>query len=187
MEPKKRTVDIHTYLPVLMELLEQGESVSLTVTGNSMSPFLVHGRDQISFQKPSAPLKRGDMAFFCRVNGDYVMHRVLRAEEDGYFLVGDGQQEVEGPVPPGQVFAVVTKVCRKGRWIGPGDFWWDFFAGPWLRLLPLHLIFALSCGVTVMTVGGARYHMPYLPIFCLCAATLIDCRGEKGMPTEQLG
>ena len=83
MEPKKRTVDIHTYLPVLMELLEQGESVSLTVTGNSMSPFLVHGRDQISFQKPSAPLKRGDMAFFRRENGDYVMHRVLRAEEDG--------------------------------------------------------------------------------------------------------
>ena len=50
----------------------------------------------------------------------------------------------------------------------------------WLRLLPLHLIFALSCGVTVMTVGGARYHMPYLPIFCLCAAILIDCRAEKG-------
>ena len=57
----------------------------------------------------------------------------------------------------------------------------------WLRLLPLHLIFALSCGVTVMTVGGARYHMPYLPIFCLCAATLIDCRGEKGMIAKQLG
>ena len=57
----------------------------------------------------------------------------------------------------------------------------------WLRLLPLHLIFALSCGVTVMTVGGARYHMPYLPIFCLCAATLIDCRGETGGSTKQLG
>ena len=55
----------------------------------------------------------------------------------------------------------------------------------WLRLLPLHLIFALSCGVTVMTVGGARYHMPYLPIFCLCAAILIDCREEK--PAKQRG
>ena len=159
MEPKKRTVDIHTYLPVLMELLEQGESVSLTVTGNSMSPFLVHGRDQISFQKPSAPLKRGDMAFFCRVNGDYVMHRVLRAEEDGYFLVGDGQQEVEGPVRPGQVFAVVKKVCRKGRWIGPGDFWWDFFAGPWLRLLPLRPLLRRLYGVYFcMFRRGGRDH-----------------------------
>lgn len=55
----------------------------------------------------------------------------------------------------------------------------------WLRLLPLHLIFALSCGVTIMTVGGARYHMPYLPIFCLCAAILIDCREEK--PAEHRG
>ena len=55
----------------------------------------------------------------------------------------------------------------------------------WLRLLPLHLIFALSCGVTIMTVGGARYHMPYLPIFCLCAAILIDCREEK--PAKQRG
>ena len=55
----------------------------------------------------------------------------------------------------------------------------------WLRLLPLHLIFALSCGVTVMTVGGARYHMPYLPIFCLCAAILIDCREEK--PAKRRG
>ena len=55
----------------------------------------------------------------------------------------------------------------------------------WLRLLPLHLIFALSCGVTIMTVGGARYHMPYLPIFCLCAAILVDCREEK--PVKQRG
>lgn len=45
-------------------------------------------------------------------------------------------------------------------------------------LLPLHLIFALACGVTVMTVGGARYHMPYLPIFCLCAAIVLDCRAR---------
>ena len=50
----------------------------------------------------------------------------------------------------------------------------------WLRLLPLHLIFALACGVTVLTVGGARYHMPYLPIFCLCTAMLVDCRVKKG-------
>ena len=57
----------------------------------------------------------------------------------------------------------------------------------WLRLLPLHLIFALSCGVTIMTVGGARYHMPYLPIFCLCAAILIDCRAGKGAIARHRG
>ena len=69
MEPTPKTVDINTYLPVLVDLAEQGQTVSLTITGNSMSPFLVHGRDQISFRKPEGPLKRGDMALFQRKNG----------------------------------------------------------------------------------------------------------------------
>ena len=36
-----------------------------------------------------------------------------------------------------QIFAVVTKVRRKEKWIGPGDFWWEFFRKPWIRLLPI--------------------------------------------------
>ena len=45
MEP--RIIDIDEYMPLVQELLAQGKSVSLTVTGESMSPFLRHGRDQI--------------------------------------------------------------------------------------------------------------------------------------------
>lgn len=131
-----KIVDIHAYLPVLMDLVAQGQSVTLTITGSSMTPFLVHGRDQIRFQKPDRPLRRGDMAFFQRRNGDYIMHRVCRVSPGGYYFVGDGQQAVEGPIAPDQVFGLITQVCRKGRWIGPGDFWWDFFAGAWLTLLP---------------------------------------------------
>lgn len=41
-----------------------------------------------------------------------------------------------------------------------------------LDALHLHCIFFLACGVTVLTVGGARYHMPYLPIFCIFTAML---------------
>ena len=50
-------------------------------------------------------------------------------------------------------------------------------------LLPLHIIFALACGVTILTVGGARYHLPYLPFFCLCAAIVLGCRAAaSGRP-----
>lgn len=136
MEP--RIVDIDAYMPVLRELLAQGQSVSLTVTGESMSPFLRHGRDQIRLAAVAAPPQRGDMVFFRRRNGQYIMHRVLRRMPDGnYAIVGDGQQQVESPIAPEQIFAVVTQVCRKGTWIGPEAFWWRFFAGPWLTLLPL--------------------------------------------------
>lgn len=136
MEP--RIMDIDAYMPVLQELLAQGQSVSLTVTGESMSPFLRHGRDQIRLAAVTVPPKRGDMVFFRRRNGQYIMHRVLRRMPDGnYAIIGDGQQQVEAPIAPEQIFAVVTQVCRKGTWIGPKVFWWRFFAGPWLTLLPL--------------------------------------------------
>ena len=136
MEP--RIVDIDAYMPVLRELLAQGQSVSLTVTGESMSPFLRHGRDQIRLAAVTAPPQRGDMVFFRRRNGQYIMHRVLRRMPDGkYAIIGDGQQQVESPIAPEQIFAVVTQVCRKGVWLGPESFWWRFFAGPWLTLLPL--------------------------------------------------
>ena len=136
MEP--RIVDIDTYMPVLRELLAQGQSVSLTVTGESMSPFLRHGRDQIRLAAVTAPPQRGDMVFFRRRNGQYIMHRVLRRMPDGnYAIIGDGQQQVESPITAEQIFAVVTQVCRKGVWLGPENFWWRFFAGPWLTLLPL--------------------------------------------------
>ena len=136
MEP--RIVDIDAYMPVLRELLAQGQSVSLTVTGESMSPFLQHGRDQIRLAAVTAPPQRGDMVFFRRRNGQYIMHRVLRRMPDGnYAIIGDGQQQVESPIAPEQIFAVVTQVCRKGVWLGPESFWWRFFAGPWLTLLPL--------------------------------------------------
>lgn len=128
--------DAATYMPLLREVLEQG-AVTLTVTGNSMAPFLLHGRDQIRFEKLTSPVRRGDMVFFQRCGGQYVMHRVLRVAGEGVYLIGDGQQQVEGPIAPEQLFARVTGVCRKGKWIGPGQFWWDFFAGPWLTLLPL--------------------------------------------------
>lgn len=136
MEP--RIMDIDAYMPVLQELLAQGQSVSLTVTGESMSPFLRHGRDQIRLAAVTVPPKRGDMVFFRRRNGQYIMHRVLRRMPDGnYAIIGDGQQQVESPIAPEQIFAVVTQVCRKGVWLGPESFWWRFFAGPWLTLLPL--------------------------------------------------
>lgn len=133
-----RIVDIVQYMPVVRELLAQGESVSLTVTGESMAPFLRHGRDQILFSAPTKPPKRGDLVFYRRASGQYVMHRVYRRCPDGsYAMLGDGQQQVESPIAPEQIFAVVTRVCRKGKWLGPRALCWRFYAGPWLWLLPL--------------------------------------------------
>lgn len=132
-----KVVDTREYVSMLRGLVEEGNEVSMLISGNSMSPFLIHQRDTICFKKPDRELKAGDMVFYQRKSGQYVMHRICRAKKEGYYIVGDGQNIIEGPVKREQIFAVITKVQRKGKWIAPGNFWWEFFARIWIRIIPL--------------------------------------------------
>ena len=132
-----RRVDTDVYVSMLRDLVNEGKECRLLISGSSMAPFLVHERDSILFSKPDRELRRGDMVFYQRDNGQYVMHRILKVKPEGLYIIGDAQTEVEGPVRPEQVFALVTKVNRKGKWVGPGNFWWWFFSTVWLRLFPV--------------------------------------------------
>lgn len=133
----ERVVDTREYVSVLREIAEEGRVVSLKIAGSSMSPFLAHGRDYVYFTRPDRELKRGDMVFYQRDSGQYVMHRIWKKKEDGYYIVGDAQTQIEGPVRRDQIFARITKVKRKGRILQPGDFWWEFFEHIWIRIVPL--------------------------------------------------
>lgn len=132
-----RTVDTREYVSILRELVQEGKEVSMTIAGSSMSPFLCHARDRICFKAPWREPRRGDMVFYERPNGQFVMHRILRQTPQGYDIIGDAQIAVEHGVQREQIFAIITKVCRKGKWMQPGDFWWEFFGHVWLRVIPL--------------------------------------------------
>lgn len=79
-EEKKpvRLVDTQEYMEMIRALLEDGQEVSMIVTGNSMRPFLKHGRDKICMKKTDRKLRKGDIVFYRRENGQYVMHRILK-------------------------------------------------------------------------------------------------------------
>lgn len=124
---------------MLRELTEQGYEVSMTVAGNSMSPFIIDQRDSISFKKPDRELRRGDFVFYQRANGQFVCHRICRVKPDGYYIVGDAQTVIEGPIQRGQIFGLITYVTRKGKRLAPGDFWWEFFEKVWIRIIPLRM------------------------------------------------
>ena len=132
-----KIIDTRTYVDMLRELTESGKEVSMTVAGSSMAPFLVHHRDTIYFNKPDGPLKKGDMVFYQRVDGQYVMHRIYKVKDKEFYMVGDAQTEIEGPLCDKQIFARITKIRRKGKLIQPRDFWWWFFAKVWIRLVPI--------------------------------------------------
>ena len=132
-----KVVDTREYVGMLKELTEEGREVSMLIAGSSMSPFLIHERDMIYFKKPDRELKKGDMVFFQRRSGQFIMHRIWKVRPEGYYIVGDAQTQIEGPVERDQIFARITKVRRKGKWLEPGDFWWEFFEHVWLHMIPL--------------------------------------------------
>lgn len=132
-----RKIDTRAYVSVLRELVEQGQEVSMLISGSSMAPFLIHERDSICFRQPERPLRKGEMVFYQRDNGQFVMHRICNVKPEGYYIVGDAQTVIEGPIREDQIFAVITKVKRKGKWNEPGDFWWEFFEHVWIHMIPM--------------------------------------------------
>ena len=150
--PALRKVDTTEYLSMLRGLVEEGRTVSLLVSGSSMSPFLCHERDFVYFQKPDRELARGDIVFYQRDSGQFVMHRICRVRKDAagtvtYDLIGDNQSAVERGIRRDQIFGLITEVKRKGKMIRPGDFWWEFFAKVWVRIIPLRRMIANIYGM----------------------------------------
>lgn len=137
VEEKIFKIDTREYVGMLKELTEEGKEVSMLVFGSSMAPFLIHARDMIYFKKPDRELQKGDIVFFRRKSGQFVMHRIWKIRPEGYYIVGDAQTQIEGPVKREQIFALITKVRRKEKWLEPGDFWWEFFEHVWLHMIPL--------------------------------------------------
>ena len=135
-----RVVDTNEYVSVLRELAEEGRVVSMLIAGSSMSPFLCHNRDYIYFTRPDRELRRGDMVFYQRDTGQYVMHRIYKKKSDSYYMAGDAQTQIEGPLRRDQIFALIIKVKRKGKIIRPGNFWWEFFEHVWIRIIPLRKV-----------------------------------------------
>ena len=137
MESKVKVVEAQLLMGSLLELVEQGETVPLVISGNSMSPFLRHGRDTVYLSRVTKPPKRGDMVLYRRENGSYILHRIYCCRDGLYDMVGDGQCSLEPDIRPDQILAVVTAFRRKGKLLKKGSVLWEFFEHAWLVLLPV--------------------------------------------------
>lgn len=149
MEHKVSVLPPEILMEPLLALLDEAEYVPLVISGGSMMPFLVDGRDTVYLSRVTRPLKRGDMILYRRDSGAYVLHRIYRVEPEGFCLVGDAQTVTERGIRREQVLALVSAVRRKGKLLRPGSFWWDFFEKVWIRLLPLRRgVMAVYAGLT---------------------------------------
>lgn len=125
------------------QLLERDGHLAYTNKGVSMMPLLRQGKDVMIIQrKGNSRLKKLDAVLFKRagISGiNYVMHRVLRVNDDGsYWIIGDNC--VTGDtVAEDSIIGILTAVIRDGRTIPVTDPGYRLYVNTWCRFYHLRI------------------------------------------------
>lgn len=120
------------------ELLSQGKTIKLTVTGDSMYPFLRHNLDFVELISTNfSSLSKGDIVLILRANGEYILHRIIKKTKFCIYITGDSQQWIEGPIYPHQIIAAVSAIYRESKRIPCSNILLKILCNLWLLLFPL--------------------------------------------------
>ena len=100
--------------PLIREVTESGGEFRLYPKGTSMLPLIVQGRDSVVLKRvPTSSVRRYDIAFYRRKNGQFVLHRIMKIGKDGTFtMCGDNQTALEPGIGPSQLIACVDRIYK---------------------------------------------------------------------------
>lgn len=88
--------------------------------GGSMLPLIRQGKDLMVIEKISGKPQLFDAVLFRRGNGQYVLHRIMRECDGGYFIIGDSCTEGEF-VNESQIIGKLSAVIRGGKRLEVSD------------------------------------------------------------------
>lgn len=106
-----KSLSLEQAMPLIRERLALGQSVKFGPKGTSMLPMLRQGIDSVVLSPLPEKLKKYDLPLYQRDNGQYVLHRILKAGEV-YTCIGDNQFEYEPGVRQDQMIAIATGFYR---------------------------------------------------------------------------
>lgn len=140
---KKLSVENEVFLPILVELVEDGKTAAIIARGNSMRPFIEDGRDKLVFGRADK-IAVGDVILAEVTEGHFVCHRIERIENEMVTMRGDGNvpnlamgtgTEV---FPVANVRAKLVQVVRKGKtYTLSTSRVWRLYSAIWPQLLPI--------------------------------------------------
>ena len=101
------------------QLLKQGNVIRIKPQGTSMYPLFVPGRDESIL----------------------VLHRIWKITNNSFYMVGDNQTEIEGPLRADQVRGKLTAFVHNGKFVNGKNPIYRFTSSLWLFLRPLRPCF----------------------------------------------
>ena len=110
----KSSYQLDELMPLIREQLAAGRTVRFSPRGTSMLPMIRQGIDSVVLSPLPERLKKYDLPLYQRDNGQYVLHRIVKAGQT-YTCIGDNQFEEEMGLRDDQMIAVVTAFDRNGQ------------------------------------------------------------------------
>lgn len=148
------------------QLLCTGKNIQIKPQGYSMYPVLVPGRDEAIIEPIEvSKLKRGDVVLYRRTpdasSGNIlVLHRIWKCEESGFYMVGDNQTQIEGPLQSEQIKGIMVGIIRKGKYISVRNLCYRLLTGMWLALRPMRPLFWKVAAGVRRILGGSKKQNP---------------------------
>lgn len=138
----EKEIKTDIWISDFVKAMEQGMKVKISPHGGSMLPFIIGDRDEAVLIKPEQ-LKRGDVVLYRRKNGIHVLHRIHHIEKEKgtgkeyYYMIGDSQVEIEGPLERIQILGVADGFVRKGKAFSKKNVIYQIWYRIWLYVIPI--------------------------------------------------
>ena len=127
---RDRGVQLEQLMPLIREQLAAGKTVRFSPRGVSMLPMLRQGIDSVVFSPVPEKLKKYDLPLYQRRNGQYVLHRIVKAG-DTYTCIGDNQFVYESGLEQEQMIALVTEFYRGDKRHSVGQLSYRIYCRVW--------------------------------------------------------
>ena len=82
------------FIEEALRLVQKGVTVTFPVTGQSMLPFIIGGKESVILHRPGL-IDVGDVVLAWVDGNRYVVHRIIKLDYDRVTLMGDGNLTTE--------------------------------------------------------------------------------------------
>lgn len=138
-EKRQIKVDNHTFMQeVVRRFREEGrKSVTFTVYGISMHPFLGSGRDKVVLTPPAEP-RVGQVVLAEVLPQRYALHRIIKIEGNTITMRGDGNPlTMVEQFTADKLVGTAEAFIRKGKYVSTSGKLWLRYSAVWQACNPV--------------------------------------------------
>lgn len=116
-----KNISLEELWPLMAEQIAEGKSVRFGPKGISMLPLVRQFQDTVVIKKAPEKLKKYDIPLYRRDNGQFVLHRVVGENADGYIMCGDNQCVYEYGITDKHILALAEGLYRGDEYVSFAD------------------------------------------------------------------